>query len=145
MNDIDTSVFHVAAPIVRDGGTIGVLSLAKATSTVAPFVERAERKILAGGAWLFALSLIVGVAATLWIVSGVRRLARYADAVDAGRRSAVPALPGELGKLARSMGAMRETRLEGQRYVENTVRALTHELKSPSLPYEARANCCASR
>jgi two-component system sensor histidine kinase CreC len=66
----------------------------------------------------------------LWIVSGVRRLARYADEVDAGRRTAVPALPGELGKLAKSMGAMRE-RLEGQRYVENTVRALTHELKSP--------------
>ena len=130
VNDVDTSVFHVAAPILRDGRTIGVLSLAKATSTVAPFVERAERKILAGGAWLLALSLIVGVAATLWIVSGVRRLARYADAVDAGRRTAVPTLPGELGKLARSMGAMRE-RLEGQRYVENTVRALTHELKSP--------------
>jgi len=130
VDDIDTSIFHVAAPIVRNGRTIGVLSLAKATSTIAPFVERAERKILAGGAWLLALSLIVGVAATLWIVSGVRRLARYADDVDAGHRTAVPALPGELGKLARSMGAMRE-RLEGQRYVENTVRALTHELKSP--------------
>ena len=126
----DTSVFHVAAPITRDGKTIGVLSLAKATNTVAPFVERAERKILVSGAWLFGLSLLVGVVATLWIVSGVRRLARYADEVDAGRRTAVPALPGELGKLAKSMGAMRE-RLEGQRYVENTVRALTHELKSP--------------
>ena len=130
MNEGDTSVFHVAAPIVRDNRTIGVLTLAKATSTVAPFVERAERKILAGGAWLLALSLAVGVAATLWIVSGVRRLARYADAVEAGRRTAVPALPGELGKLARSMSAMR-ARLEGQHYVESTVRALTHELKSP--------------
>lgn len=130
VDDEDTSVFHVAAPIVRDGRTIGVLSLAKATNTVAPFVERAERKILAGGAWLLVLSLLVGVVATLWIVSRVRRLARYADEAEAGRRAVVPVLPGELGKLAKSMALMRE-RLDGQRYVENTVRALTHELKSP--------------
>ena len=128
--DGDTSIFHIAAPIVREGKVIGVLSLAKATSTVAPFVHRAERKILVGGAWLLGLSLLVGVAATLWIVAAVRRLARYADEAEAGRRTPVPALPGELGKLAHSMAAMR-ARLEGQSYIENTVRALTHELKSP--------------
>ncbi|MEI8323762.1 MAG: two-component system sensor histidine kinase CreC [Betaproteobacteria bacterium] len=125
-----TSIFNVAAPIVRDGKVIGVLSLAKATSTVAPFVERAERKILVDGAWLLGLSLLVGVAATLWIVAAVRRLTLYADEAEAGRRTPVPALPGELGKLAHSMAAMR-ARLEGQGYIENTVRALTHELKSP--------------
>jgi two-component system sensor histidine kinase CreC len=97
---------------------------------VAPFVQRAERKILVDGAWLLGLSLLVGVAATLWIVAAVRRLARYADEAEAGRRTPVPALPGELGKLAHSMAAMR-ARLEGQGYIEKTVRALTHELKSP--------------
>ena len=124
------SEFYVAAPIVKDGKTIGVLSVAKPTSTVAPFIDRAERKILASGAWLLGLSLVIGVLATLWIVASVRRLARYAEAVEAGQRTPVPALPGELGKLARAMAGMRE-RLEGQRYIESTVRALTHELKSP--------------
>ncbi len=124
------SVFYVAAPIVKDGKTIGVLSVAKPTSTVAPFIDRAERKILASGAWLLGLSLLIGVLATLWIVASVRRLARYAEAVEAGRRTPVPALPGELGKLARAMAGMRG-RLEGQHYIESTVRALTHELKSP--------------
>ncbi len=124
------SVFYVAAPIVKDGKTIGVLSVAKPTFTIAPFIDRAERKILVSGAWLVGLSLVIGVLATLWIVASVRRLARYAEAVEAGRRTPLPALPGELGKLARAMAGMRE-RLEGQHYIESTVRALTHELKSP--------------
>ncbi|MFM7331161.1 MAG: ATP-binding protein, partial [Brachymonas sp.] len=42
----------------------------------------------------------------------------------------MPQVPGELGDLARAMQAMRE-RLEGRDYIENHVRALTHELKSP--------------
>jgi two-component system, OmpR family, sensor histidine kinase CreC len=128
--DDGTTVFYVAAPIVHNNERIGVLTLSKNASTVAPFIERSERKILVSGAWLIGLSLLIGVAATLWIVHAVRKLARFADQVEAGQRVAPPELPGELGKLARSMNAMRE-RLEGKRYVENTVRALTHEIKSP--------------
>ncbi len=128
--DDGTSVFYVAAPIVHDGQRIGVLTLAKNSSTVAPIIDRAERKILVSGAWLIGLSLVIGILATWWIVHSVRKLARFADEVEAGRNTAVPELPGELGKLARAMHGMRE-RLEGKRYVENTVRALTHEVKSP--------------
>lgn len=128
--DDGTSVFYVAAPVVYQGQRIGVLTLAKNSSTVGPFIERAENKILTSGAWLIGLSLVIGVIATLWIVSAVRKLARYAAHVEAGQRLPPPVLPGELGKLARAMNGMRE-RLEGKRYVENTVRALTHEIKSP--------------
>ena len=42
----------------------------------------------------------------------------------------VPRVPGELGDLAQAMARMRE-RLQGHDVVESTVRALTHELKSP--------------
>jgi two-component system sensor histidine kinase CreC len=128
--DDGTAVFYVAAPIVHQGQRIGVLTLAKNSSTVEPIIDRAERKILVSGAWLIGLSLVIGVIATLWIVHSVRKLARFADEVEAGRKTPAPELPGELGKLARSMNGMRE-RLEGKRYVENTVRALTHEVKSP--------------
>jgi two-component system, OmpR family, sensor histidine kinase CreC len=128
--DDGTSVFYVAAPIVQQGQRIGVLTLAKNSSTIGPFIERSERKILVSGAWLIGLSLLIGVVVTHWIVHSVRQLARYAEQVEAGQRSAPPSLPGELGKLARAMNGMRE-RLEGKRYVENTVRALTHEIKSP--------------
>lgn len=125
-----TTVFYVAAPIIHNSERIGVLTLSKNASSVVPFIERSERKILVSGAWLIGLSLLIGVIATLWIVLAVRKLARFADQVEAGQRATPPELPGELGKLARAMNAMRE-RLEGKRYVESTVRALTHEIKSP--------------
>lgn len=134
--DERSSVMYVAAPVrSRDGRVLGVLTVAKAQSTVAPFVDRAEHKILTAGAWLLGLSLLIGVAVTLWAVHSVRRLRRYAqqageDGVPGVRAAQPPALPGELGELARAMGAMRE-RLDGRAQREQFVRALTHELKGP--------------
>ncbi|WP_374563521.1 two-component system sensor histidine kinase CreC [Ideonella sp.] len=134
--DERSSVMYVAAPVrARDGGLLGVLTVAKAQSTVAPFVDRAERKILVAGAWLLGLSLLIGVAVTLWSVHSVRRLRRYAqqagqDSAPGVRAVQPPALPGELGELARAMGAMRE-RLDGRAQREQFLRALTHELKGP--------------
>ena len=130
--DESSSVMYVAAPVrAADGRMLGVLTVAKAQSTIAPFVERAERKILVAGAWLLGLSLAVGVAVTLWAVWEVRRLRRYAQQAGADQPILPPPrLPGELGDLARAMGAMRE-RLEGRTQREQFVRALTHELKGP--------------
>lgn len=128
--DDRTSVMYVGAP-VRDGTRIvGVLTVAKPLSTVQPFVDRAERTILLRGAWLLGLSLAVGIGVTGWVVWSVRRLRRYAQQVQFGQRTQAPGLSGELGELARAMEAMRE-RLDGRERVEQTVRALTHELKSP--------------
>jgi two-component system, OmpR family, sensor histidine kinase CreC len=126
----DSPIFHVAAPIRRDGILIGVLSLAKDSNTVAPFMQRSEARMTRSGAWLLACTLLIGAVITIWTVYEVRRLARYADDVDAGRRVPVPQVRGELGKLARSISSMRQ-RLEGQHYVKRYVTALTHELKSP--------------
>lgn len=128
--DDSTSVMYVAAPVTDAGKVIGVLTVAKPQAAVGQFVARAERKILVAGVWLLALSLTIGVAVTLWLVAAVRRLRRYAQAAGAGERQPVPSLPGELGDLAQAMGAMRE-KLAGQRDVEQAMRAMTHELKSP--------------
>ena len=130
--DDRSSVLYVAAPITAAGVArpIGVLTVAKPIATVQPFIDRAERKIFVAGAWLLGLSLAIGVAVTLWTVHNVRRLRRYAQQARAGERQPVPALPGELGELAQAMGSMRE-RLEGHAQVEQAMRALTHELKSP--------------
>jgi two-component system sensor histidine kinase CreC len=76
------------------------------------------------------LSLLVGVLFTAWVVHSVRRLRGYAQQVQFGARREPPRLSGELGELALAMGRMQE-RLEGREYLERTVRALTHELKSP--------------
>lgn len=128
--DDRTSVMYVAAPVTDAGKVIGVLTVAKPLATISQFIDRAERRMLVAGLWLLALSLAVGVAATLWLVFSVRRLRRYAQAVGTGERPAVPALPGELGDLAVAVDGMRE-RLEGRHEVEQAMRAMTHELKSP--------------
>ncbi len=132
------SVMHVAAPVKAGGRILGALVVAKPLSTIAPFVERAERKLLWAGFVLLGLSLAIGVAVTLWTVHSVRRLQRYAlqvgdTAAASGPRRPPPpppALAGELGELARAMDGMRQ-RLEGREQLEHHVRALTHELKSP--------------
>ncbi|MEW6703978.1 MAG: two-component system sensor histidine kinase CreC [Pseudomonadota bacterium] len=136
--DDTSSVMHVAAPVLAEGRIIGVLTVAKPLRTVQPFVERAERKILLSGVWLLGLSLAVGVAVTGWLVWSVRRLRRFALEVQVGERRAPPRLSGELGELASAMGAMRD-RLEGHEHLEQTVRALTHELKSPMAAISAAA------
>jgi two-component system, OmpR family, sensor histidine kinase CreC len=128
--DDRTSVMYVAAPVRHTGQVIGVLTVAKPIATVQPFIDRAERKILVAGVWLLGLSLAIGVVVSGWLVWSIRKLRGYAHAVGAGTRIAVPQLSGELGELAVAMDGMR-SRLEGQQRVEHTVRALTHELKSP--------------
>lgn len=128
--DDRSSVLYVAAPVLRDGKTIGVLTVAKPVSTIQAFIDRAERKIFLSGLVLLALSLAIGVAVTLWVVWSIRKLRHYANAVGEGGKPAVPQIPGELGELALAVDAMR-LKLEGHQYIEGYVRALTHELKSP--------------
>ena len=129
-DDDASSVMYVAAP-VRDGDrVIGVVSVGKPLATVQQFIDRAQRRILVAGFWLLGLSAAVGVLVTIWMVRAVRQLKSYATQVHAGERVPVPRLPGELGDLAVAVDEMRE-RLEDRERLEHTVRALTHELKSP--------------
>ena len=130
VRDDATSVMHVAAPVTQAGRTIGVLTVAKSMQSVQKFVERAQRDILVKGLWLLGSSLLVGAVVTGWVIWSVRRLRHYAQHVQWGQRQPPPTLSGELGELAQAMEAMRD-RLDGHEHVEQLVRALTHELKSP--------------
>ena len=122
---------YVAAP-VRDGDRIiGVVTVSKPTSSVQPYIERAQRELLILAGVFVAGGLAIGGLLSWWLSSSIRRLTRYADAVTAGERPAVPSLPGgELNQLAAALDTMR-ARLEGKAYVERYVQTLTHELKSP--------------
>jgi two-component system sensor histidine kinase CreC len=138
MTDAESAVMYVAAPIKDGDRLIGVLTVAKPLRTVQPFIDRAERQILKNGFWLLGSSLLVGVLVTGWVIWSVRRLRRFAQEVQFGERREPPQLSGELGDLAAAMGAMRD-RLEGREHLEQTVRALTHELKSPMAAISAAA------
>ena len=129
-DDDTTSVMIVAAP-VRDGARIiGVVAVGKPLATVQQFIDRAQRRILVAGLWLLGLSAAIGVLVTVWVVRSVRQLKSYATHVHTGEPLPVPRLPGELGDLALAVDEMR-ARLENRERLEHTVRALTHELKSP--------------
>jgi len=136
--DDTSSVMYVAAP-VRDGArVIGVVTVGKPLATVQQFIDRAQRRIFVAGFWLLGLSAAVGVLVTIWMVRAVRQLKTYATQVHAGERVPVPRLPGELGDLAVAVDEMRE-RLEDRERLEHTVRALTHELKSPLIAIQGAA------
>ncbi|WP_432217910.1 two-component system sensor histidine kinase CreC [Pseudomonas kribbensis] len=130
-NDPNSSVMHVGAPIRDDGQIIGVVTVAKPNSSLQPYVDRTERRLLAYGAGLIALGLLFGALLSWWLSRALHRLTGYAQAVSEGRRVEVPHYRGgELEQLASAVEQMR-TQLEGKAYVERYVHTLTHELKSP--------------
>jgi two-component system, OmpR family, sensor histidine kinase CreC len=138
------TVMHVAAPIyaplaatgpAADGDgprrIIGVLTISQANRTFEPYIEASRRDILRRGAWLIGLSTLIALAMTWWLMSGIGRLRRYAQAVSAG--APVPPPPprrDELGDLGQALETMRR-KLDGKAYVEGYVQSLTHELKGP--------------
>ncbi|MEB0048608.1 MULTISPECIES: two-component system sensor histidine kinase CreC [unclassified Pseudomonas] len=130
-NDASTSVMHVGAPIRDNGQIIGVVTVAKPNSSLQPYVDRTERRLLIYGAGLIGLGLVFGALLSWWLSAALRRLTAYAQAVSEGRRVEVPHYRGgELEQLATAVEQMR-TQLQGKAYVERYVHTLTHELKSP--------------
>jgi len=128
------SVMHVAAPIhdpVDPTRLIGVLTLAQPSRSIEPFIVASQRSILRQGAWMVAISALIGLLATWWLVRGIGRLQRYAKAVSAGEPVAPPPpRRDEIGDLGQALEQMRR-KLEGKAYVEQYVQSLTHEMKSP--------------
>lgn len=130
-NDPNTSVMHVGAPIRDNGQIIGMVTVAKPNSSLQPYVDRTERRLLWYGAGLVVLGLLFAALLSWWLSKSLRRLTDYAQAVSEGRRVELPHYRGgELRQLSAAVEHMR-TQLEGKAYVERYVHTLTHELKSP--------------
>lgn len=126
-----SSVMYVAAPVLRNGEIIGVLSVSKANKVFIPIMRDSERRVLTAGLLLLGIALLIGIIMVWWINRDIKRLIRYADAVSDGEAAALPRLGSpELSRLANALENMRR-RLEGKEYVTRYVHALTHELKSP--------------
>ncbi|PVD39735.1 two-component system sensor histidine kinase CreC [Serratia liquefaciens] len=129
--DENSSVMYVAAPVLEQGKIIGVLSVGKPNSTMAPVIKRSERRILWAGALLLGIALLIGLVFVWWINRSIGRLVRYADGVAQGESVPLPKMGGhELTQLAQALESMR-VKLEGKAYIEQYVHTLTHELKSP--------------
>jgi len=129
--DDNSSVMHVAAPVINNNHIVGVLTVAKPNVSVQPFIDTARNKIRKNGLLLVGVSLLIGAFLSYWLTRSIRALSHYADAIAKGERAVLPRTHDrELSKLANAMETMR-TELEGKDYVEKYIHALTHELKSP--------------
>ncbi|BEL96085.1 two-component system sensor histidine kinase CreC [Serratia sp. CY54039] len=129
--DENSSVMYVAAPVIEQGRIIGVLTVGKPNSTMAPVIKRSERRILWAGALLLGIALLIGAVFVWWINRSIGRLVRYADGVAQGEIAPLPKVGGrELTQLAQALESMR-LKLEGKAYIEQYAHTLTHELKSP--------------
>ena len=129
--DPNSSVMHVGAPITDNGQIIGVVTVAKPNSSLQPYVDRTEHRLLMYGAGLIGLGLLFGALLSWWLSAALRRLTAYAQAVSEGQKAELPRYRGgEMAQLANAVEHMR-TQLEGKAYVERYVHTLTHELKSP--------------
>ena len=131
INDPNSSVMYIAAPIKINHRIIGVLTVGKPSSSVQPFFERAvriiENKILI--LLVFSLALISLI--VYWLTISIRKLTLFAKDVREGKKVSVPRLrEKELAQLAGAMEDMRSS-LEGKNYIENYLHSLTHEIKSP--------------
>ena len=129
--DENSSVMYVAAPVMDQGKIIGVLSVGKPNSTMAPVIKRSERRILWAGALLLGIALLIGLGFVWWINRSIGRLVHYADGVAKGESVPLPKMGGhEVTQLAQALDSMR-VKLEGKAHIEQYVHTLTHELKSP--------------
>ena len=144
-DDPESTVMYVAAPVVEQGKIIGVLSVGKPNSAMAPVIHRSERRILWAGGALRGIALLIGLLVAWWINRSISTLSRYADSVTTDTPLPLPN-PGssELHKLAQALENMR-IRLEGKNYIERYVHALTHELKSPMAAIRGAAEILAEQ
>ena len=130
-NDPTTSFMYVAAPVSIDGRLTGVLSLAKPTSTLLPYVDLMTNRIRSGSFIMLSVSALIGLLFSAWLTWSIHGIIRYARDVTAGRKAEPPTGGGgQLSELAHALATMRE-RLEGKQYVEKYVQNLAHEMKSP--------------
>lgn len=130
-DDSRSTVMHVAAPVMYKGKIIGVLTVAKPTLSVQPFIDRSRQRVEMAGWWLMGGALLIGLVFTWWLMHSISLLRHYARNVSQGNKTSLPKLgSGELAELGSSLAEMR-AKLDGREYVEEYVHQLAHEMKSP--------------
>ncbi len=126
-----TSIYYVAAPIHFEGKIAGVVTVASRVANLNLFIKNSRKKIFIFAVSAFFMVLLLSYLISLWITGPIKRLTVYARSVGKEPRKSLPALgSGEMNVLGEALADM-QVELEGKRYVEETVQALTHQLKGP--------------
>ncbi len=126
-----TSIYYVAAPIHFEGKIVGVVTVATPVANLNFFIQNTREKIFVFSTVSFLMALFASYLISLWITGPIKRLTEYARSVGKEPRKPLPELgSGEMKVLGEALADM-QGELEGKRYVEETVQALTHQLKGP--------------
>jgi two-component system sensor histidine kinase CreC len=124
-------MLYVAAPVYVHEQLAGSLTVIKPTTAVNAFLAKVRPRLFTLAALAVGTSIMLALIVSLWVTQQVGRLTRYANEVREGRRVPFPKLaPTELRQMGLAFEKMRAS-LAGQTYIEQYVRALTHEIKSP--------------
>ncbi|MCH7297151.1 two-component system sensor histidine kinase CreC [Acinetobacter sp. ANC 5442] len=136
--DRNSSVMHIAAPIIYQQQLLGVVSIGKPNQSVQPYIERAEQQLIYQSLWIAALSLLLASMVAYWLRHSIDRVRRYAQALAPVNQAPFFYSAKELNQVTQALSEMRE-KLEDRGYVEKYVNTLTHELKSPLTAIQASA------
>ncbi len=144
-NDEQSSVMHVAAPIIQNQQIVGVLTIAKPNRLSEPFITRSQQYLTTRGIALMAFGLLIGALLAWRLQRGLNRLNLYAEQLSQGERIGPPKFRVffEFATLAAALDRMRQ-KLAGRAYAEQYVQTLTHELKSPLTAIQAAAELLQS-
>ncbi|ENX31855.1 hypothetical protein F889_03745 [Acinetobacter colistiniresistens] len=137
-DDRNSSIMHIAAPIIYQQQLLGVVSIGKPNQSVQPYIERAEQQLIYQALWIAALSLLLASMVAYWLRHSIDRVRRYAQALAPVNQAPFFYSAKELNQVTQALSEMRE-KLEDRGYVENYVNTLTHELKSPLTAIQASA------
>ena len=130
-DDPTSSILHVAASVKVDGKLVGVLSFIKPIKFTSFFIERRKNKLVRNAVFISLIAFLIFLIFSEWITAPVLRLTRYVKSLSSGESIEYPYLGrGEIAKLGAAFEEMR-LKLDGKEYIEDYVRTLTHELKSP--------------
>jgi len=130
-NDPGSKSIFVAAPLRYNGKIIGVLTVIKPEESVSLFIAIAKRKALIAGILSCLLFVFSSFVLSIWINRPVNRLIEFVKSLRENRRAVMPSFGGqEIKVLAETFNEVWED-LKGEKYIEQYIQTLTHELKSP--------------
>jgi two-component system sensor histidine kinase CreC len=139
LQDENSSVMYVAAPIKDGQRIIGVVTLSKEGKVMQPFIQKAQQDMVKRGVIVAVIALLLSALVAWWLRHAIYLVAQYALSLAPQQRQPLHFwAANELNQLVAAINKMRQE-LEGKRYIENYVHTLTHELKSPLTAIKASA------
>lgn len=123
----------VALPVIARDRVVGAVVLSRTPPEMEKALHQNRTTLMAWGAGLVAVALLVSVLTATTISQPIAALVRQARAVAEGRPSQPIAHPGsvELEQLSEAVAGMARALADRAAYIESFARSVSHEYKTP--------------